>query len=158
MTMAHISRSFAVSLSICHPDIDPAEVTKAIGLVPTKVSRCGEPRKTPKGERLEGTYPFSFWSHSFDVSGAVELGQILEELTVRFRGYEQFFQRMVRENGSVELFCGVFVDGNWDEVLSHRLMRLLADLHIDLRLDVYPKSDGNDAGRQDGRDGPCLTN
>jgi len=40
----------------------------------------------------------------------------------------------------VELFCGVFVDGNWDEIISHELMRDLYALRIDLRLDVYPKS------------------
>jgi hypothetical protein len=139
MTMDHISRSFAVSLNICHPDIDPAELTKAIGLVPKTVSRCGEPRKTPKGGPLQGTYQFSFWSHSFDVSGAVELGPVLEELVVRLRDYEPLFGRIVREKGSVELFCGVFADGNWDEILPHELMRRLADLHIDLRLDVYPE-------------------
>jgi hypothetical protein len=139
MTMAHIRRSFAVSLGIRHPDANPADITHAIGLVPKMTSRLGEPRKTPKGKRLGGTYQFSYWSHSFDVAGAVNLAPVLEQLIVRLRPYKPFFRRIVRETGTVELFCGVFVDGNWDEALSHEVMRHLADLHIDLRLDVYPK-------------------
>ncbi len=48
---------------------------------------------------------------------------------------------MAQEGGAVELFCSVFAAGNWDEILPHSLMRDLAGLHIDLRLDVYPAED-----------------
>src|SRR5687767_15478950 len=54
MTMVHISRSFAVALSISHPDIDPGEVTKVTGLVPTTVSRCGELAKLRRVNRWRG--------------------------------------------------------------------------------------------------------
>ena len=86
-------------------------------------------------------YEFSCWTHQFDVEGASELGVVLESLVERLQRHQQFFHRVVREGGSVELFCGVFAAGNWDEILPHALMGQLAALQVDLRLDVYPKDD-----------------
>jgi hypothetical protein len=145
MTMQHIARSFKVSMSVTHPNIDPAEVSAALDLAPQRATRAGAPRTTPKGAPLKGTYEFSCWTHRFDVEGASELGVVLDSLVERLQRHEQFFHRVVKEGGSVELFCGVFAAGNWDEVLSHILLARLANLHIDLRLDVYPKDDNKAA-------------
>jgi len=140
MTMEHIARSFKVSLSITHPCIDPAEISAVLELTPERTTRSGAPRTTPKGELLAGAYQFSCWTHQFDVKEASELGPVLEDLVQRLQRHQQFFCRVVQDGGSVELFCGVFAAGNWDEVLSHSLMGKLVALQIDLRLDVYPKT------------------
>ncbi len=139
MTMEHISRSFTVSLSIIHPDMDPSEISTTMGLTPENVTRAGMPRTGRQGQPLPGTYNFSCWTHSFDCEGEPALGEVLEPLVERLQTHREFFHRIGREGGSVELFCGVFAAGNWDEILSHELMGKLAALHIDLRLDVYPK-------------------
>lgn len=144
MTMEHVARSFKVSLTVTHPDIDPAEISTALGLSPKRATRAGAPRTTPRGDALGGAYEFSCWRHEFDVGGASELGVVLEGLVGRLQRHQQFFHRVVRDGGSVELFCGVFAAGNWDEILSHSLMGQLAALRVDLRLDVYPK-DGDRA-------------
>jgi hypothetical protein len=140
MTMEHISRSFSVSLSITHPSIDPAEITKTTGLTPKRMTREGMPRTTPAGDDKPGHYQFSCWSHSFATADA-DLGPVLEHLVGQLQVHQAFFQRIVNEGGAVELFCGVFADGNWDEVLCHHLLGKLAALQIDLRLDVYPKGE-----------------
>lgn len=141
MTMQHIARSFKVSLSVIHPEMDPAEISTALDLAPVRTTRAGAPRTTPKGTPLPGTYDFSCWTHQFDVEGASELGVVLESLVERLQRHRQFFHRVVQDGGTVELFCGVFAAGNWDEILSRSLMGELAALHVDLRLDVYPKDD-----------------
>src|SRR5687768_14229865 len=114
MTMQHIARSFKVSLSVTHPDIDPAEISAALDLLPKRATRAGAPRTTPKGDALTGTYEFSFWMHRFEVEGASELAVVLESLMERLHRHQQFFHRVAREGGSVELFCGVCAAGNWD--------------------------------------------
>jgi hypothetical protein len=139
MTMEHIARSFSVSLAITHPSIDPAEITKTIGLTPERTTLAGTTRTTPNGNELRGTYEFSCWRHKFDVDGASELGIVLHDLVKRLQSHAPFFHRVVKGGGAVELFCGVFAAGNWDEILSHELLGNLAALRIDLRLDVYPK-------------------
>lgn len=139
MTMEHISRSFEVSLSVIHPDIDPTEISTALELAPGRATRAGAARTTPNGNALTGLYKFSCWTHRFDVKEASELGVVLKDLVQRLQKHQQFFHRVVREGGSIELFCGVFASGNWDEILSYSLMGKLAALQVDLRLDVYPQ-------------------
>jgi hypothetical protein len=137
--MEHIARRFLVSLSVTHPNIDPKEISKSLELAPKNMTRAGAPRTTPTGTPLEGSYEFSCWTHELDVEGARELGVVLEELIERLRRHREFFHCIVREGGSVELFCGIFAAGNWDEILSHKLMGQFAALCVDLRLDVYPE-------------------
>lgn len=141
MTMEHIARSFQVSLCVKHPNTDPTKITAALRLAPKRTTRAGAPRTTPRGNPLKGTYDVTFWTHEFDVKGASELGVVLEYLIERLQKHKRFFHRIVCEGGAVELFCGVFAAGNWDEILSHTLMSQLAALRVDLRLDVYPKKD-----------------
>ena len=139
MTMSHIARSFRVSLSVEHPHLDPAEITGALGRAPARAVQAGAPRTTPRGAPLAGTYPVTHWQHRFDVGEAANLGDLLRELLEQLQPHRAFPRRVVRERGAVELFCGVFADGNWDECLDHELLGWLADLRIDLRLDVYPQ-------------------
>src|SRR6186997_1751192 len=101
MTMEHIARSFKVSLTVTHPDIDPAEISTALGLAPKRATRAGAPRTTPKSDALGGAYEFSFWSHQFDVERASELAVVLEGLVGRLQRHQEFFHRIVRDGGSV---------------------------------------------------------
>ena len=141
--MSHIARSFQVSLLINHPSIDPDDITSAIGLAPYRTMRAGDQRSTPRGDPLDGIYECSRWMHRFDVKGASDLGVVLEDLVTQLQKHEPFFHRLVKEDGRVVLFCGVFVAGNWDELLPHSLLGQLASLHVDLRLDVYPKGEAS---------------
>ena len=138
--MEHIKRSFQMTLAITHPSIDPGEISRQLSLSPSRQTRAGQNRVTPAGERLDGTYRFSSWGHALDMSEVTDLTEFLPSLIERLAPHAAFFQNLVREGGSVELFCGVFADGNWDESFHHSLLRKLADMAIDLRLDVYPKS------------------
>jgi hypothetical protein len=119
--------------------MDPVEISNALGLTPQRTTRAGASRTSPKGEALAGAYEFSYWTHQFDTEGASELGLVLEGLVERLKRNQQFLHQIVKDGGSVQLFCGVFAAGNWDEILSHTLMGRLAELRVDLRLDVYPK-------------------
>ena len=139
--MEHINRCFKVSLSIRHPTIDPGDISRALSLFPSRQSKVGDQRVTPTGTRLEGTYQFSSWGHEFDASGVADLTEFLPSLIERLKPHASYFSALGCEGGSVELFCGIFADGNWDESFHHTLLRRLADMAIDLRLDVYPKSD-----------------
>ena len=121
--------------------MDPAEISASVGLEPQRAVRAGTRRVTPDGTDLGGSRPFSCWSNDFNVFHAVELSATLETLMPKLQACAEFFHRVTSTGGSIELFCQVFADGNWDEVLPRALMGRLAALHIDLRLDVYPKHD-----------------
>jgi len=93
MTMSHIERSFKVSLSVMHPDIDPSEISAALELTPRRATRAGAPRTTPKGDPLPGASKCSCWTHEFGVEGASELGVVLESLVARLQRNRQFRPR-----------------------------------------------------------------
>lgn len=139
--MAHIRRSFSVSLNITHPSVDPDTISRELSLEATRQKKAGERRTTPSGSSLAGTYPFSSWGHEFGTERASELTDCLVAVLDRLEPHRSYFQDLVRDGGSIELFCGVFAEGNWDEILPHTLLRRLSEMAFDLRLDVYPNHD-----------------
>ena len=52
---------FTMSLRIRHPHIDPAEITRNLGIEPQHTWRAGEPRRDPAGGELEGQYRETYW-------------------------------------------------------------------------------------------------
>src|SRR5213075_663764 len=115
MTMEHIKRSFQVTLAISHPSIDPSDISRALSLAPSRQTRAGQQRVTPTGKLLNGTYLFSSWGHDFDTRAVNDLSEFLPGLLDRLTPHATYFLELVRDGGNVELFCGVFADGNWDE-------------------------------------------
>jgi len=129
---------YTVSLQIRHPDIAPEMITRALALQPThRPTRKGEPKTTPKGAPLAGYWEFSHWSHRFEITQDRELVPYLERLVKSLEPQRDFLQRLVDEGGAVECFVGVFTDTNCDQVLPFGLLGELAELRIDLRLDLY---------------------
>jgi len=57
-------KRFDVELFIVHPTIDPAELTRTLGLEAHFVHCVGDQRKTPKGTLLPGTYSDTRWRHT----------------------------------------------------------------------------------------------
>lgn len=131
MTMEHLGRSFKVSLHVLHPTMDLAEITQTLGLTPWKSSAAGPPRKPP--------YDQAWWAHQFDGSAIRDLAPFLDEIASRLEPHRDFLRTLSELGGRLELFCGILVDFNWDEIFSAPLMGRLASLGIDLRLDAYPK-------------------
>ena len=129
--MEHIERAFAVSLHILHPSIDLDTVTNALRLTPSRTKPAGPPRKPP--------YDQAVWSHCFACNEIPDLVPFLRETVSALRAHRDFLRSVVDTGGSIELFCGIEMSTNWDEVFPSTLSAALGDLGIDLRLDVYPE-------------------
>jgi hypothetical protein len=99
MTMDHIERSFAVTLHINHPTIDPEVISRELSLAPRDSGKVGQPRVTPRGTPREGVYPRSFWSHRFDSSGVTDLSEFLATLVACLEPHAVFLARLVYEGG-----------------------------------------------------------
>ncbi len=128
--MEHIKRSFKVSLHVLHPSIDPTAVTSALKLAPSQFKLAGPPGKPP--------YDQAVWSHRFDCSAVQDLVPFLEETISALEGHRDFLHSITSTGGTIELFCGIMLSTNWDEVFPRTLSANLAALGIDLRLDAYP--------------------
>jgi hypothetical protein len=131
---------YKISLRIRHPALDPADMTSALGINPSRFWRVGERRHTPKGDLLEGIYRENYWTarlaegHWPDQDLATAIGNLLNPLAV----HRDFFHRIRSEGGRTELFVGWFFDGQSGGLFSSDLLARFADLKVDLSLDVYP--------------------
>lgn len=130
--------TYALTLHLSHPDANPDSFSAALGLECTgRKVLAGQSRSTPKGVVLTGVYPRSHWSHEFPSRDATQLISHLSEITEQLGASLPFFKQHASEGGDAELFLGLFVDGNFDDVLPAALFSQLGALGIDLRLDVY---------------------
>jgi hypothetical protein len=139
-----------ISLRLTHPSLDPSEITSALHLNPSRSWCAGEPRTTPTGRQLQGQNRETYWTAHL-VEGRwpparlpVLLGQALDQLAP----HRDFFHGICSQGGTIELFVGWFFDDqNAGDVFDCDLLARMADLRIDLSLDVYgpapvPQPDG----------------
>ncbi len=135
--------SYSISLRLCHPSIDPAEITRALALKPNRAWKAGEPRQTPKGTPLEGVYRESYWytdllpdgEHS---SEGTWIEEYLDHFAKQLASSRDFFLRVRSEGGRVELFIGLYGDRNFGFELPPSLLGAIADMGLSLSFDVYP--------------------
>ena len=134
------SYQYDISLRVRHPSVDPTDITSALGLNPSRCWRVGEPQSTATGSPLKGTYAESFWTTTLaegrwpEKSLAVVMSGLLDHLAA----HKNFFRQIRSEGGRAEFFVGWFFDGESGDVFNCDLLARMADLKIDLSLDVYP--------------------
>jgi hypothetical protein len=138
------SCQYHISLRVRHPSLDPAEITSALCLNPSRSWRAGDARATPNGTPLEGKYRDSYWTTDLVEGGwpDKELALVLNELLDQLAPNKGFFHRMRTEGGTVEFFVGWFFEGQSGDVLDCDLLARMADLKIGLSLDVYQPEPG----------------
>jgi hypothetical protein len=64
----------------------------------------------------------------------VALGELLDRLTPK----RSFFEKIRSEGGAIEFLVGWFFDGQSGDLLNCDLLARIAELKLDLLLDVYP--------------------
>ena len=92
---------------------------------------------TPAGQILGGTRKETYWYRTLPLSRNVQLGSSIKTLINRFFKNKTFFKKVRREGGSVEFFVGWFIEKNSGDTIDQEVLKGLADLQIDLALDIY---------------------
>jgi hypothetical protein len=128
-----------ISLRLRHPSLDPSEITSALQLNPSSSGRAGEARTSPSGRQLQGQNQESYWTARLieDRWPPVGLPDLLGRVLGQLAPHRSFFHEIRSQGGTVELFVGWFFDGNSGDVFDCDLLARMADLKIDLSLDVY---------------------
>jgi hypothetical protein len=139
---------YKISLRINHPSIDPAEITAELGEEPWHWQKAGTHRRTPKGRLLTGICPTTFWVgfQSKGQSKDRDLPSGIEALLSRLRPHRRFLHRLRDEGGEVEFFVGWFAGEQGGDILPYELTGQLADLKVDLSLDLYLGEDDAEPG------------
>ena len=141
---------FTMSLRIRHPSIDPAEITRNLGIEPQHTWRAGEPRRDPAGSEITGQYRESYWMGrlmtqpelaSDHVSIESEILRTLAQLRRSFG-----FIEMLKSEGAVtELQVSVFAREEFRLELLPESLAMLGRLGLTVALEVKPHPSGNTA-------------
>lgn len=144
----HMSNyEFTMSLRIRHPHVDPAEITRCLGIEPQHTWRAGEQRRDPAGGELAGAYRESYWmgrlmaqpalaSDHFDVES--ELLRVLGQLRRSFG----FLETLKAEGGIAEVQVSLFARGDFRLEFLPDSLAMLGRLGLTVALDVKPHPHG----------------
>jgi len=135
---------FTISLRIRHPSIDPATITRMLGMEPQHTWHSGAPRRGPAGEALEGVYRESYWMGRLmeepQLSSAqVSVESVLLRTLAHLRRSQDFLEQLHGAGGVAELYVTLFAREDFRLELSAQSLALLGRLGLAVALDVHPQ-------------------
>jgi len=134
---------FTMSLGVRHPDIDPARITRELGLEPGHLWRKGDERLDQAGALLRGNHRASYWFCEISprpkfpgerIGMESELSRILQML----RKSIVFMQDLHYGGGVTELFVTIFARGDFRLELLPEESALLGRLGVAMRIEIKP--------------------
>lgn len=128
---------FDVSLRVKHPALGSDEICRALGMPADVTWQVGAHRTTPTGRQLPGVYEYSYCVFRFDVPADVSLADFIKAKNASLLARRDFLVDLRKSGGTVEYFVGWYSGANSGELFDWQLLKELADLRVDLALDVY---------------------
>ena len=134
---------FTMSLRIRHPDVDPAEITSVLGIVPQHTWRAGEPRRDSIGAEVGGTYRESYWmarlmAEPVLASDRVGVESELLRTLAQLRRSCGFLETLKGQGGVTELHVSIFAREEFRVELPPEALQLLGRLGLTIALEVKP--------------------
>jgi hypothetical protein len=133
-----IARRFDVELFIEHPSLDPADISRALGLEGHFAHRAGDRRQTPKGTLLSGVYPDTRWRHCIrrtvtEHRYAAEVVDFVEKLKAK----KEFLAKVMATGGKASLVIQFLGDGYLADEIAPPTLAKLADLGLVLAMECF---------------------
>ena len=123
--------TFDVSLRLWHPTMTASEISRNLGIEPTTQ------RDADSITNLGYTKDMTYWTRRVVESGTGNLPHSLVRITEELKRRGPFLTEMAATGGRIELYIGLFLDGNVGELFPASLLGVLGELHIDLAIDIY---------------------
>ncbi|EGM79577.1 hypothetical protein Rhein_0035 [Rheinheimera sp. A13L] len=128
---------YTISLRIEHPSLTCNEITETIGLYPKFSYSVGEPRRTPRGDTLEGFYKETYCCFDVIPTKTGDFTDDIEQIVTQLSGLTSYFANLTAEGGRVEIFVGIFSDETVGFTLTTKDMIALANLSLELSVEIY---------------------
>jgi Domain of unknown function (DUF4279) len=134
---------FTMSLSIRHPHVEPAEVTRVLGIEPQHSWKAGERRRDPAGGTLEGSYRESYWMGRLMTQPALASDHVRVESEVlrtlaQLRKSFGFLETLKSEGGAAELLVSIFAREEFRLEFVPESLGLLGRLGLTVAIEVKP--------------------
>lgn len=127
---------YTVELRISGQTLDPDEVTRVLGLVPTRVARKGE----PKVDGGTSQWTANMWGFELVPPGKDDWSSLSDGLQALLRSFGPIRDRLHAYSRGNELYlwCGHFTSSfDGGPSLSPTLLKALGDFGVELILDTY---------------------
>ncbi len=129
---------FSLAVAVRHPDIDPQEITAALDRTPYQSWQAGAPRRTPSGHPMPSVGRESYWIWTIKVAGQRNFFSALMDEAELLAARAEFLHGIVAAGGRISLTVSLPGDVNIGATLPHAAISRLAELPIDLGIEVFP--------------------
>src|SRR6266542_3953813 len=129
-----MTTAYSLSLYVKHPFRDPEAIAETFGLKAIHSHRAGEPRRTPTGVPLEGTYAESY--ACFDFEPAAPLDEQILRVSRFLRRHEPLLCMLQSEGGRLSYQIG-FSRSSLPVILPPGAFAAAAALGIEVGVSIY---------------------
>jgi hypothetical protein len=134
---------FMMSLRIRHPRIDPAEITRALGIQPQHDWRAGDLRLDSSGDEIAGMRRESYWMGRLTTEPALARDRVSVESQIEhtlgtLRRCFDFFETLKAGGGSAELHVSLYAREEFRLEFLPELLMLLGRVGLAVVIEVRP--------------------
>lgn len=129
--------SYHVSFRVKHPTLRPEEIAAELGLTPRYSWAAGDARMTPDTSLLGGIRKESYCTFEMGEGEDGELAPCLRRAAESLGSHRTHLNEMRLSGGSLEFYVFWYPNGDTGDVFPADLLFLIADLGIDLGINVY---------------------
>lgn len=129
---------YRISLAIRHPNMDPADITRALGLRPTRSWLAGSERRTPAGTRLSGINVNSYWTTGKDAVGKRAFFDGVIEMIQQLESLSDFLGLVTSTGGTVDITVNLPGRVNVGDTIAASDLARLSRLNVNLGVEVFP--------------------
>jgi hypothetical protein len=134
---------FMMSLRIRHPRIDPAEITRVLGIEAQHTWRAGDLRRDSTGGEVGGMHRESYWMGRLMVKPELARDQVSVESQIMhtlgtLRRCFDFLETLKADGGSAELHVSLYAREEFRLEFLPESLALLGRLGLAIALEVKP--------------------
>jgi Domain of unknown function (DUF4279) len=134
---------FTMSLRIRHPSVEPAQITRSLGVEPEHTWRVGEPRRDAAGRPLGGVHRESYWMGRLMAapelgSSHVGLESVMMRTLAQLRRSFDFLEELKADGAVAELHVSIFARQDFRLEFLPETLALLGRLGLTIALDIRP--------------------
>jgi hypothetical protein len=131
-----------IRLMFRHPDIDPAVITRELGVQPTLQRRVGEPIVGVDGKLRSPIHlsPESTWSLVKKYSSGSKLNECVNDIVGILRNHPSFVRNLSSQRYGAAIIISLPGQFYFGGSIKADLQRDIAELGLDLGIEVFPES------------------
>jgi hypothetical protein len=133
-SISYMSFSYSISLQVRHPDADPHDIARGVGLPVKRSWKIGQPRVTPRGTPLEGHYDATYCAFDLGAGDNGDLAERLRVVVTSLFSKRDFLLHLRATGGSLNFFI-TWTVGERGEMFDRSLLSDIASLGIDLGIE-----------------------